>query len=61
MGWIIGLAVLLICGLVTFLMVVAMPKFRLMQKLVDALNLISREILTGILVIRAFGREKTEE
>lgn len=61
MGWIIGFAVLLIIGLVAVLMAVAMPKFKLMQKLVDAVNLVSREILTGISVIRAFGRKKTEE
>ena len=42
-------------------MVVAMPKFKIMQKLVDKLNLVSREILTGLSVIRAFGREKYEE
>lgn len=61
MGWIIGFAVLLIIGLVSTLMIIAMPKFKLMQKLVDGLNLVSREILTGIPVIRAFGREHTEE
>ena len=61
MEWIIGLALLLILGIVALLMAVAMPKFKLMQKLVDRLNLVSREILTGIPVIRAFGREKTEE
>lgn len=61
MEWIIVLAVLLIIGLVAILMAVAMPKFKLMQKLVDRLNLVSREILTGIPVIRAFGRERTEE
>ena len=61
MGWIIVLAVLVIVGLVMFLMAVAMPKFKAMQKLVDALNLVSREILTGLSVIRAFGREKKEE
>lgn len=61
MEWIIGLAILLIIGLVAVLMAVAMPKFKLMQKLVDRLNLVSREILTGIPVIRAFGREKSEE
>ena len=43
------------------LMVVAMPKFNMMQKLVDKVNLISREILTGLSVIRAFSREKKEE
>ena len=61
MGWIIGLAVLIILGIVMLLMVVAMPKFQLMQKLVDAVNLVSREILTGLSVIRAFGREQKEE
>lgn len=61
MGWIIALAVLLIIGFVALLVAIAMPKFKLMQKLVDALNLVSREILTGISVIRAFGREKKEE
>ncbi len=61
MGWVIVLAVLLILGLVSVLMVVAMPKFKVMQTLVDRLNLVSREILTGLNVIRAFGREKEEE
>lgn len=61
MGWIIVLAVLVILGLVSLLMAIAMPKFKLMQKLVDRVNLVSREILTGLSVIRAFGREKTEE
>lgn len=61
MGWVIGLAVLVILGIVLVLMAVAMPKFKLMQKLVDGLNLVSREILTGLSVIRAFGREKKEE
>lgn len=61
MGWIIVLAVLLILAFVGLLMVVAMPKFKLMQKLVDAVNLVSREILIGLSVIRAFGREKKEE
>lgn len=61
MGWIIVLAVILILGFVLLLMSIAMPKFQAMQKLVDALNLVSREILTGLPVIRAFGREQTEE
>jgi len=61
MGWVIGLAVLVLLGLVGILMVIAMPKFKLMQKMVDAVNLVSREILTGLSVIRAFGREKKEE
>ena len=61
MEWIIALAVLIIIGIVMVLMVVAMPKFKLMQKLVDNVNLVSREILTGLSVIRAFGREEREE
>lgn len=61
MGWIIVLAVLIIIGLVLVLVSIAMPKFKIMQKLVDRVNLVSREILTGLSVIRAFGREKTEE
>ena len=61
MGWIIVLAILVILGLVFLLMAVAMPKFKLMQKLVDKVNLVSREILTGLSVIRAFGREQREE
>lgn len=61
MEWLIALAVLVIMGFVLLLVAIAMPKFKVMQKLVDALNLVSREILTGLNVIRAFGREKTEE
>ena len=61
MGWVIVLAVLVILGLVGVLMVIAMPKFKLMQTLVDRVNLVSREILTGLSVIRAFGREPEEE
>ena len=61
MGWIIVLAVIVILGFVMVLMSLALPKFKLMQKLVDKVNLVSREILTGLSVIRAFGREKTEE
>ena len=61
MGWVIGLAVLVIIMIVMVLMVIAMPKFKLMQKLVDRVNLVSREILTGLSVIRAFGREQKEE
>ena len=58
MSWIIVLAVLVILGYVGILMSVAMPRFQLMQKLVDRINLVAREILTGLSVIRAFGREK---
>lgn len=61
MGWIIVLAIIVILGYVMILMSAAMPKFKLMQKLVDNINLVSREILTGLSVIRAFGREKKEE
>ena len=61
MAWIIGLAVGLIMLVVVFLFAVAMPKFKSLQKLVDRLNLVAREILTGIPVIRAFSREKHEE
>lgn len=61
MVWVIVLAVVLIMMLIMVLMLVAMPKFKIMQKLVDGLNLVSREILTGLSVIRAFGREKNEE
>ncbi len=61
MGWIIVLAIVVILGYVMVLMAVTMPKFQLMQKLVDNINLVSREILTGLSVIRAFGREKKEE
>lgn len=61
MGWIIVLAVALISGLMLVLMGVTLPKFKMMQKLVDRLNLVSREILTGLPVIRAFSRERFEE
>ena len=61
MGWVIVMAVAVIIAFVMLLMVIAMPKFKLMQKLVDNVNLVSREILTGLSVIRAFGREKKEE
>lgn len=61
MTWIIGLAVAVILVLVLVLMSIAMPKFKIMQKKVDNLNLVMREILTGLPVIRAFSREKYEE
>lgn len=61
MGWIIGVAVGAVLSLVLVLMVVAMPRFKKMQSLVDRVNLASREILTGTMVIRAFSREKHEE
>ncbi len=61
LSWIIVLAVALLLALVFVLMQVALPKFKIMQKLVDRLNLVSREILTGIMPIRAFSREQFEE
>ena len=61
MEWIIVMAVVAIVLFVAILMAVTLKKFKMMQKLVDAMNLVSREILTGLSVIRAFGREKEEE
>ena len=61
MVWIIALAVIVLLGVVMILMSAAMPKFKKMQVLVDRLNLVTREILTGIPVVRAFSREKYEE
>lgn len=61
MEWIILLAVVVILLFVGLLMKIAMPKFKEMQRKVDNLNLVSREILTGLMVIRAFVREDTEE
>ena len=61
MAWIIGLAILIILFIVMILFITAMPKFKRLQSLIDKLNLVSREILTGIPVIRAFHTEKREE
>ena len=61
MGWIIIAAVAAIAVIMGVLMKVAMPKFKIMQKLIDRVNLVSRELLTGLQVIRAFGREQHEE
>ena len=61
LSWIVVLDVALLLLLLLFLMSVAMPKFKVMQQLVDWLNLVSREILTGIMPVRAFSREKFEE
>lgn len=61
MTWILAVAVGLILTLVIILMAIAMPKFNKLQTLIDRLNLVAREILTGIPVIRAFSREKHEE
>ncbi len=61
MTWILGLGVALILAVILMLFLVAMPKFTKLQTLIDRLNLVTREILTGIPVIRAFSREKHEE
>lgn len=61
MSWIIGLAVVLIGLVILVLFLFAMPKFRIMQSLVDKVNLVMREILTGLSVIRAFSTQKYEE
>ena len=61
MTWILGVGVVLILALIGMLFAIAMPKFTKLQTLIDKLNLVTREILTGTLVIRAFSREKHEE
>jgi ATP-binding cassette subfamily B protein len=61
MSWIIGLAVVILFGLFTVLFTVAVPKFKLLQKMVDKLNLVTRENLTGLRVIRAFNTEAQEK
>lgn len=61
MSWIIALAIGIILCIVIVLLLLVMPRFKIMQKLVDKLNLVSREILTGLPVIRAFNTEKVEE
>lgn len=61
MAWIIGVAVVAILSLVSVLFGLAIPRFKKVQKLVDKLNLVTRESLTGMLVIRAFGTQKIEE
>ena len=61
MAWIIGFAVLSVIGIILILFIVAMPKFKKLQELIDKLNLVSREILTGLPVIRAFHTEIKEE
>lgn len=61
MAWIIGLAILCILGIILTLFIIAMPKFKKLQELADRLNLVAREILTGLPVIRAFNTEKKEE
>ena len=61
MAWVIALAVVLIIAIVIVLFIVVMPKFKKMQDLIDRLNLVAREILTGLPVIRAFNTQKREE
>lgn len=61
MGWIVGVAVAGVLVLVVTLLLTTMPKFKALQTLVDRVNLVSREIITGLPVIRAFSREKYEE
>lgn len=61
MSWIIALAVIVLLGLIGSIFAIAMPKFRLIQKLIDRLNLVTRENLSGMMVIRAFNTQKFEE
>lgn len=61
MSWIIGLGVVCVFGIVLVMFTVVMPRFKILQSLVDRLNLVTREILTGLGVIRAFSNEKFEE
>ena len=60
-AWIIGLAIICVIGIVLLLFIIAMPKFKKLQDLIDKLNLVAREILTGLPVIRAFNTQKREE
>ncbi len=61
MGWIILVAVIAILAIIITVFTIAMPRFKLIQKLVDRLNLVTRENLTGLMVVRAFGNQKFEE
>jgi len=61
MAWIVALATLVMVGLMVALFVIAMPKFKIVQSLIDRLNLVSRENLSGILVVRAFSTQKFEK
>ena len=61
MGWVIGVAIAAIIVVVLVLMAIVMPKFRIMQKLIDRVNLVSREMLTGVSVVRAFGQQAHEQ
>jgi len=61
MSWVIAVAVIALLALIVGIFLVAMPKFKIMQKLIDKLNLVARENLSGLMVIRAFGTQKFEE
>jgi len=61
MAWVIGATIACIMAIVLLLFIIAMPRFKKLQELIDRLNLVSREILTGLPVIRAFNTEKREE
>ena len=61
MSWIIALAVALLMALILVVLFVAMPKFKIVQKMIDRINLVTREHLSGMMVIRAFGTQKFEE
>ncbi|QEN03872.1 ABC transporter ATP-binding protein [Thiospirochaeta perfilievii] len=61
MGWIIGIAVIVLLGIISVVISISMPKFKTVQKLVDRLNLVARENLSGLLVVRAFNRQDFEE
>ena len=61
MGWIIGVGIGAVMLVVSVLFIIAMPKFRVMQKFIDRVNLVAREMLTGVSVVRAFGRQETEQ
>ncbi len=61
MAWIVGVAILAVIVVAAILMLVAMPKFKIMQKLIDRVNLVSRERLTGVQVVRAFGQQLAEQ
>ncbi|MFP4384972.1 MAG: ABC transporter ATP-binding protein [Spirochaetia bacterium] len=61
MAWIIALAVIVLLGLILTVLAVAMPKFKRIQKLIDRLNLVARENLSGLMVVRAFNRQQLEE
>lgn len=61
MTWILGVTITLLIGLVLFILLVAMPKFKMIQKLIDNINLVARENLSGLMVVRAFGTQEFEE